>query len=181
MFSEKKWKTKVKESWGGNTLDEIQSWISSWGKRLRAVCRENGEPIDHLFNLLNGRMTHSCTFWNCNVLVYQILILAFCIITTGNNGLNCWLITKNIHVLSHVNPWKASKCQCVLFFAQPIKSENSYSIKFANMPDKCREQIIVEHTVNSNNIQNPITKKLQGRIINIWSSFLNKAAYQLNI
>ena len=48
-FTEEELKTKIKESWKRITLEEIHSCISSWKKRLRAVCRENGGPIDHLF------------------------------------------------------------------------------------------------------------------------------------
>ena len=48
-FTERELKQKIQQCWERITLGEIRKAIASWKKRVRAVCRENGGPIDHLF------------------------------------------------------------------------------------------------------------------------------------
>ena len=48
-FTERELKQKIQQSWEQITQGEIRKAIASWKKRVRAVCRENGGPTDHLF------------------------------------------------------------------------------------------------------------------------------------
>ena len=48
-FTERELKQKIQQCWERIPLGEIQKAIASWKKRVRAICQENGGPIDHLF------------------------------------------------------------------------------------------------------------------------------------
>ena len=48
-FTESELKQKIQQCWERIPQGEIRKAIASWKKRVRAVCRENGGPIDQLF------------------------------------------------------------------------------------------------------------------------------------
>ena len=48
-FTERELKQKIQQCWERIPQEEIRKAIASWKKRFRAVCRENGGPVDHLF------------------------------------------------------------------------------------------------------------------------------------
>ena len=47
-FSGDELKEKIRSAWDEISLDEIRNCISSWKKRLRLVCSEDGGHIEHL-------------------------------------------------------------------------------------------------------------------------------------
>ena len=47
-FPEPELKRKILESWQEISIEEIRKSISIWKKRLRTVCEQHGNPIDHL-------------------------------------------------------------------------------------------------------------------------------------
>jgi len=48
-------KGKLLESWQEIGIDDVRTCISSWTKRLRAVCKQNGNPMDHLVVSVNNK------------------------------------------------------------------------------------------------------------------------------
>jgi len=49
VFTENELKDRIREKWNEIPQAEIRKCISSWKKRLRAVCNQDGGHIDHLF------------------------------------------------------------------------------------------------------------------------------------
>ena len=62
-FTERELKQKIQQCWERIPEGEIRKATASWKKRVRAVCQENGGPIDHLFKWLLLKMTRDIVYF----------------------------------------------------------------------------------------------------------------------